>query len=271
MGRLDEALASAREAVRLARGRPVAHYSLGNVLEALGRHEEAVAAFRETIRLDPGYAEGHCNLSNSLRALGRYSEALEELRIGHRLGSKRPDWPYPTAQWLAQVERTAALAGRLPKLLRGEDKPADNRERLEFAQLCYERASYVTAARLFGEAFSADPRLSDNRETQPRYNAACSAALAAAGRATDGSSLDSAARSRLRAQALDCLRRELATWAKLVKAQPGNRSLEVKWMRHWLGDADLAGVRESDALAKLPPDEQAAWKALWEDVASRAR
>jgi serine/threonine-protein kinase len=271
VGRLDEALASAREAVRLARGRAVAHYSLGNVLEALSRHEEAVAAFRETIRLDPGYAEGHCNLSNALRAQGRFAEALEELRIGHRLGSKRPDWPYPTAQWLEALGRTAALASRLPKLLGGEDRPKGNGERLEFAQLCYERASYLAAAQLFVEALAADPGLSDNRETQPRYNAACSAALAAVGRAKDGSSLDDAARSRLRAQALDCLRGELATWARFVKARPADRALEVKWMRHWLGDADLIGVREPDALAKLPPDEQAAWKALWDEVASRAR
>jgi serine/threonine-protein kinase len=270
-GRLDEALATAREGVRLAPDRAEAHYDLGGALEALGRYEEAVAAYRDTIRLDPGYAEGHCNLSNALRALGRYAEALEELRIGHRLGSKRPDWPYPTAQWIEALERTASLASRLPKLLRGEDAPKDNRERFEFAQLCYERGSYLAAVRLFVEALAADPGLSDNRETQPRYNAACSAALAAVGRAKDGTSLDDAARSRLRAQALDCLKGELATWAKFVKARPADRSLEVKWMRHWLGDADLIGVREPDALAKLPPDEQAAWKALWDEVASRAR
>jgi hypothetical protein len=130
---------------------------------------------------------------------------------------------------------------------------------------------YVAAARLFSEALAADPRASDNRETQPRYNAACSAALAAAGRAKDAPSFDDAARSRLRAQALECLRGELATWAKLVKAKPPDRPLEVKWMRHWLGDADLASVREPSARAKLPSAEQAAWKALWDEVASRAR
>src|SRR5262249_49728163 len=144
-------------------------------------------------------------------------------------------------------------------------------ERLGFAQLCYERGFYLAAARLFGEALAADPGLGDNRENQPRYNAACSAALAAAGRAKDGASLDEAARSRLRAQALEALRGGLGPWALLVGARPGARPLEVKWMRHWLGDTDLTGVRDPDALAKLPPGEQAAWKALWDEVASRAR
>jgi hypothetical protein len=173
--------------------------------------------------------------------------------------------------WIADLERTAALADRLPKLLRGDDRPKDNAERLAFAQVSLEGGHYVAAARLFHEAVAADPGLCDNRDYQPRYNAACSAALAAAGRAKDGPSLDDGAKARLRAQALEALRGELKTWTKLVKAQPGARPLELKWMRHWLGDADLAGVRDSDALAKLPPDDQAAWKALWDEVASRAR
>ena len=37
-------------------------------------------------------------------------------------------------------------------------------------------------------------------------------------------------------------------------------------MSHWQEDADLAGVRDADALAKLPPDEQDAWRKLWADV-----
>jgi serine/threonine-protein kinase len=271
VGRLDEALAHAREAARLAPGETWAQYGLGNALEALGRHEEAAAAFRETIRLDPGYAEGHCNLANALRAQGRYAEALEELRIGHRLGSKRPHWPYATGQWLAGLERTAALAARLPKLLRGDDRPKDNAERLAFAQVCYEGRLYVAAARLFGEAVANDPAAGDIHDNRPRYNVACSAALAAAGRAQDGPSLDDNAKARLREQALEALRGELLTWAKLVKAKPNARPLEIKWMRHWLGDRDLIGVRESDALEKLPPAERAMWKALWDDVAARAR
>jgi hypothetical protein len=37
-------------------------------------------------------------------------------------------------------------------------------------------------------------------------------------------------------------------------------------LRHWQTDADLAGVRDADALAALPESERAAWRALWTRV-----
>jgi hypothetical protein len=37
---------------------------------------------------------------------------------------------------------------------------------------------------------------------------------------------------------------------------------------HWQKDSDLAGLRDKDALAKLPPEERAACKRLWADVAA---
>jgi hypothetical protein len=38
-------------------------------------------------------------------------------------------------------------------------------------------------------------------------------------------------------------------------------------MRHWLADPDFAGVREPEAIAKLPEAEQQDWQKLWNDVA----
>jgi hypothetical protein len=38
-------------------------------------------------------------------------------------------------------------------------------------------------------------------------------------------------------------------------------------LAHWLRDADLASVRDSEALAWLPAGEQAAWRQLWSEVA----
>ena len=39
-------------------------------------------------------------------------------------------------------------------------------------------------------------------------------------------------------------------------------------MRHWQKDPDLAGIRDQEALAKLPPEERAAYERLWADVAA---
>ena len=38
-------------------------------------------------------------------------------------------------------------------------------------------------------------------------------------------------------------------------------------MQQWQEDADLAGVRDTNALAKLPATEHDAWHKLWDDVA----
>ena len=52
--------------------------------------------------------------------------------------------------------------------------------------------------------------------TQDRYDAACSAALAAAGQGVDSANLDDQERTRLRKQALHWLRADLAAWTKLA-------------------------------------------------------
>jgi hypothetical protein len=38
-------------------------------------------------------------------------------------------------------------------------------------------------------------------------------------------------------------------------------------LKHWQHDPDLAGVRDSDALAKLPETERIAWQSLWAEAA----
>jgi tetratricopeptide (TPR) repeat protein len=55
-------------------------------MNAQGKLDEAVAEYREAIRLKPD-AGAHCNLGKALRTLGRYTEALAELRRGHELVS----------------------------------------------------------------------------------------------------------------------------------------------------------------------------------------
>jgi hypothetical protein len=37
-------------------------------------------------------------------------------------------------------------------------------------------------------------------------------------------------------------------------------------MRHWLKDTGFAGVRGSEAIARLPQAERPAWRKLWADV-----
>ena len=135
--------------------------------------------------------------------------------------------------------------------------------------MCYDRQCHAAAARFWAEALEADPKLGDDRQARHRYNAACAAALAAAGQGKDDPPPDDAAKAKLRRQALDWLKAELAAWTKLLESGPPQaRPAIVQTLSHWKQDTDLAGIRDAEALAKLPEDEQKAWRTLWADVDS---
>jgi tetratricopeptide (TPR) repeat protein len=266
-GDLPGAAAEYREVIRSRPDLAAARGKLGECLSGSGDLPGAIAAFREAIRLGPDLAGAHCNLGLALLRQGRYAEALAELRVGHELGSKQADWPHPSARWVAEAERLAALADRLPAVLKGADRPANNAERLAFAQMAYDTKRYAVAARFWSEALESDPKLADEREAQHRYSAACAAALVASGKGEDDPKPDEDARARLRRQALNWLRAELEAWGRVaMTAGPGNKEAVATNLRHWREDPDLAGVRDEAALARLPEAERAEWKALWDEA-----
>src|SRR5262249_12325301 len=148
-GKQSEAVTEYREAIRLRPDDAAAHYGLGNALRDQGRAAEAVAELREAIRLRPDFAEAHCNLGLGLRQQGRFRESLDESRRGHELGSKRPDWQYPSAEWVRRAERMAALEARLPAVIRGEDRPRDGAEWTALADMAYQVGRHGASTRLY--------------------------------------------------------------------------------------------------------------------------
>ena len=113
----------------------------------------------------------------------------------------------------------------------------------------------------------AQPTLADPLQSLHRYNAACAAALAAAGQGEDTGKLDGKERARLRNQALGWLRDDLAAWGKVTDGGPPQaKAAAQQTLKHWQEDSDLAGIRDKDALDKLPEAERADWKKLWADV-----
>jgi serine/threonine-protein kinase len=261
-----------RKVIELDPKDAMARANLGNALLDLGQVDEAIACYRKAIALDPKYAEAHCNLGHALSSQGRFAEALAAFKRGHELGTKRSDWTYPSAAWVRQATRLAVLEEKLPAFLKGEVKPRDMAERVGLIAVCRARKLHHAAARLYADAFAADSKLANDLRAQRRYNAACQAALAAAGEGEDAARLDDAAKAKLRGQALDWLKAELAAWGKLLDSGPPQaRPTIVQILRHWQKDTDLAGIRARTALTQLPAEERAAFTQLWADVAALLR
>jgi hypothetical protein len=100
-----------------------------------------------------------------------------------------------------------------------------------------------------------------------RYNAACAAALAASGQGRDNPPIDQEGRARWRHHALEWLRADLEVWKSRASSPiRSTRDSAIRTLQHWLHDSDLAGLRNPDALEKLPEKERDPWRALWVEV-----
>jgi tetratricopeptide (TPR) repeat protein len=266
-GRLAESLAALREALRLKPDLADAWTDLGVVLRQVGAHADAVASFRKAIELKPDSAVAHCNLGLALCDQGALKEGLAALKRGHELGSKLPGWRYPSEDWVKQAEKLLELDGKLPDVLKGTAKPADAEEALKLAALCHrQRRLYGSAAKLYAEAFVAEPKLAEDLGRAARYNAACAAALAGCGAGQDAETLDDKMRAAMRQQAQEWLKADLALWDKRLD-EAKSRETARRTLQHWLADPELALVRDRAALERLPAEERKDWQKLWSEAA----
>jgi tetratricopeptide (TPR) repeat protein len=262
-GLTEEALAECREALALEPDYASAHFTLGSVLAALGRSEEAASAFQTTIALDPKGGRPHTSLGKLLLADGRLKEALAEYRRAVELGDAQAE-PLVRA-----CERLEALRPRLDALAARRDWPGDAAEGLAFAEVCRQTCEcrYALSARMYAEAFESNPELAADVEAANRFNAARAAAAAGCGQGRDGANRGDAEKTRLRRQALDWLRADLAVWSDRARGEtPKARSAVRQALEPWRRTADLAGVRDPVGLEQLPEDEGRAWQALWHEV-----
>src|SRR5262249_12038893 len=74
-GRVVEAIAGYREALRLRPDHAEAHNNLGVALRQQGQLSEALACYREALRLKPAYADAHKNLGTFLHDQGDLAAA----------------------------------------------------------------------------------------------------------------------------------------------------------------------------------------------------
>ena len=208
--------------------------------------------------------------------------AMARHRLGHEAEARKTlaaavlafDWRARRADnrdvWIRHIlrrEAEAMIVPDLPAFLRGDHRPRDNDERLCFLGACQFQGRHAAAARLYADAFAADPKLAEDVKAETRYRAACSAAVAGSGGGADGAGLSEPERARWRQQAREWLRLDLAAWKKwLEAATPADRAEAQKPLARWRENPDLAGLREPEALDKLPPAERQECRALWSDL-----
>jgi len=255
-GRLAEAVPEYRKEMALLGGQ--GRVDLGNVLVTLGRLEEGEAEIRAATKARP----------RQLRAW--YFLALARIRLEDAAGAsealdRAAALAGPGSPWLSRIAATRvrlALLKRLPAVLRGEDRPADNAERMACVQLCTDLGRLAAAADLYAGALEAEPTLADDRTARHRESAARLAVKASTGPTRDSPPLDDAARAQLRRQALGWMRAELDTWSALLAPEAAQS------VARWKTEPDLAGVRDPAALDALPADERNAWRDFWTAVDS---
>jgi serine/threonine-protein kinase len=265
-GLVDEAIDHYRKALALDARDANAHAYLGIALTDQGQIQEAIDHLQRALRIDPKLAHAHGGLGEAFLAIGKYREAQAATRRALDLA---PSENKLAAKQLQQCEHWLALEARLAAVLRGEDKPVDAAESLDFAEMCRHRKLRAAAARFSAAGFAACPQLASAWKTARRYNAACDAALAGCGRSDDAVALSETERARWRKQACAWLQADLDEFIKAwATALASDRPFIRKVLPLWQVDPDLAGLRETSALEKLSPDEREKCLVLWKQVAA---
>jgi tetratricopeptide (TPR) repeat protein len=267
--KLDEAIASFRKAIALQPDDAAAYSNLGTALLNQKKLEEAVAAYRKAIGLKPNFADGYRGLGAALHHQKKWQEAVAAFRKADQLLPNNP----LIRDYLRQAEQLLALDRKLAACLTGKDRPGSPRQAAELAAFCGRyRECYHAATRFYADAFRDDPRLPDNLDAAHRHNAACWAALAAAGQGRDAAALAADERAGLRRQALAWLQADLDAWRRHLRdGNPRDRADADGMLSHWQRDPDLSAVRHPWALLRLPADERRPWQKLWTDVAALAK
>jgi hypothetical protein len=144
---------------------------------------------------------------------------------------------------------------------------ANAEEALELVVLALDptRRQYAQGVKLYTWALAAKPALADDPTNYCRYNAACCAALTAAGKDKESPKTGAAEKDRLNGLALKWLRAELTQITSLAKDAKQHPQIAQR-LTHLKADADLASVRDPAALAAMSPADRKAWGALWRDV-----
>ena len=270
--------------------RPYFEFARGLGAYRQGHFDEAISMMRgEASRVlgpGPGLVQ-----AMSLQQSGQRQEALDTLAAAVLEYDWRTNRFNDPGAWTLHSLRREAERNILPHLaefLEGTYQPQDNAERSTLLGICQYQARWGTAARLFADALAADPTLADRISVErlrrmpiqegtmdpadvyrssSRYGAARCRLLASGGQGSDAAQITKDERLAMRKQAIQWLQADLKVWQRLLASDtPAERDMARNMLSRWHSEPDLAGLRETDELAKLPAEEAAACRELWSSV-----
>ena len=250
-GQFEEAFVELREAARLAPEDAASRSALANWLYRTRKYEEALTESREAARLDPRNAGYRASVGNALWQLGRREESLVEYLKAYRIDPDHPNLHQQVSRNLGDLRRYDELVEFLEDDLRR--RPNHSNVLQELAIALVTRGSPLEATVLLRDASNRHPEFLE--QGRFAYNASCAAATASLGIGKGSKDLDEEARSSLRLEALEWLRRSLAADSSLL-----NSAFE---------DRDLAAIRDDAELAKLADDEASRLRSFWNGTRRR--
>jgi tetratricopeptide (TPR) repeat protein len=130
-GKVTEAMGQYALATRARPGYADAHNNLGAMLARAGRRKEAMAEYSEALRLKPSFALAHDNLALALADEGRLDEALRECLEALRLEPSNADWHYQAASLFDRLGRRSDARTYLERTLKLNPRHEAARRSLE--------------------------------------------------------------------------------------------------------------------------------------------
>jgi len=235
LGRRKEAGEHFEEALQFDPWSAEAHQNLGVVLQVQGQLDESTDHFEQAVRIDPNFAWAHNNLGTALAQKDRLDEAIDHFEQALRLGD----------HMIAAACHT--------NLGRALSKKGRHKEAIAHLQEAVRLSS-----NLIGQ--TTNPGASISNLAILRYNAA----RIALSQNAENEPLGEQERAERRRQGLGWLRANID-----LASRRQREGAVVPWsLAQWQVDPELASVRASAKLAKLPAAERAEWQKLWSDVSA---
>jgi tetratricopeptide (TPR) repeat protein len=119
---LNEAISHLQSAIQLNPKLPRAHFNLGNVFLQQGDVEQAIANYESEVELYPNFSQGHNNLGNALLRAGKTDKALTHLRLALELNPNYPEAHNNLAIALSQTGGVQQAINEWEKTLRIDSK-----------------------------------------------------------------------------------------------------------------------------------------------------